>query len=209
MVTLGAASASAAPILSVTPSKPNVNVGGTFSVDISIANINGPACDGILLVCEDLWGYQFDLLYNPLYFAVVPQSGSAIAEGPFLASGGGTTNFLPGIDELNGLNQPTGAIINTLNFLTGNDPGVLGSGVLATVMFRALAAGAGSSGMFALNNVFLQNFNLELLSYTATDGTVNINPIGAEVPEPSTMILLGSGLALAIRRRLAQPKANL
>src|SRR4030095_15505442 len=150
VVGLSVGPAMAAPLLSLSPSNTTVHVGQTFSLDVEISGLEGPpTCSTGLPDCTDLWAYQFDIFYNPQYLKVVQQGTADITEGPFLASGGGTTNFVAGVDGIylntldpNDPNNGNRGVLNTLNFLTFNDPGVFGGGVLATVMFQALATGA-------------------------------------------------------------------
>ena len=204
VVGLSVAPAMAAPLLSFSPSTTTVNAGGTFSLNVEISGLTGTTtCANEPIDCLNLWGYQFDINYNPLYLQVVQQGGAAVTEGPFLGSGGGTTNFVAGTID------PTGSIVNTLNLLTSIDPGVTGGGVLATVMFQALLAGANTTSSITFSNIFLVNYNEALLSPDVNAASVTINPVSAEVPEPATLLLLGTGLTLAARRRLRRSRKTL
>ena len=176
--------AAAAPILSVSPVSPIVNVGDTFTVNIDLSNVT------------DLYGFQFDLGFDPTRLQVVPQNSQAVTEGSFLKQGG-ATDFLSGVD--NGL----GTIEFTLAFLLGAVPGVSGSGNIASITFMALATGVSP---FTLSNYLLLDSAGGLIDPTIQNGSVEITT-SAAVPEPGTLLLLASGLAVAARRRLKRQRS--
>ena len=135
----------------------------------------------------DVYGYQFSLLFNP---AVLQATSST--EGSFLPSGG-STFFVAGT-----VNNTLGAVNFTVGTLLGLLPGVTGNGTLATLSFNAAALGTSTLGFRV---VVL--FNSELVDLTAQlqGGVVTV------VPEPSTWLMFGLGLAgvagLARRRFVA------
>ena len=183
---LSALPAAADPILSINPTPRTVNQGDTFSFDIFIQ-------DAI-----DLYGFQFDLAFNPTLFSAI-----SVTEGSFLDAAG-TGLFLPGdIDNL------LGTVSFVANSLLGPVPGVTGNGVLATMNFMALAAG---TSPFSFANVLLLDSTLAESLYTTQSGSVTANGTTARVPEPSTLLFVGTGLALATlkrRRRAAVVRAEL
>ncbi len=81
LVILWAASvtALASPVFSVQPLSAPVLQGASFYLDVNVADVT------------DLYAFQFDLGFDPTILSAV-----AVAEGPFLSSGG-STFFLPGI----------------------------------------------------------------------------------------------------------------
>ncbi len=168
---------SAGPIVLVEPANATYNVGDTFSLNVAI--------DGAV----DLFAFQFDLVFDP---AVV--SAAASSEGPFLGLGG-LTFFVPGDATV------PGTITSTANSLIGNVPGVAGSGVLATVSFTAL--GPGSSGVTLSNVILLDSTFAAIADTTLRNASVTVN---ARVPEPTTLLILGIGVA-ALGYRRGRPTA--
>src|SRR5262249_46484876 len=128
-----------------------------------------------------LYAFQFDLGFNPAILSVI-----SVTEGPFLP-GGGASLFIPGsVDNVGG------TLSFTADTLQGLTPGVTGSGTLAIITFRALAAGTSA---ITLLNTSLLDSNLNLLDSTASNGSISA------VPEPSTLLLLGSALTFVFSRR--------
>jgi hypothetical protein len=100
--------------------------------------------------------------------------------------GGGFTFFIPGsIDNI------AGSISSTADILLTAVAGVSGSGTLADLQFQALTVGTSPIG---LSNVILLDSTLSDISFSTNGGTVS--PVGTvnPVPEPTTLLLLSSGL---------------
>ena len=180
---LWAVPASAVPILSVSPVSGSTTVGGTTTVDIVVAE------------AEDLYGFQFDLLFDPTLVAV-----TGIVEGAFLATGG-TTFFDPGL-----IDNTAGTVSFLFNTLIGEISGVSGGGVLARITLTGLAAG--TSALELLNAIVIDSTLAEVTSITS-GGSVTVRAAGGgggteRVPEPGTLLLLAiGGLAglYSLRRR--------
>jgi hypothetical protein len=148
--------------IAVQPAAPTVALGQTFTLSV---NISGAA---------DLYGYQFDLGFNPTVLQAI-----SVTEGAFLGTGGPTI-FLPGtIDNVGG------SITANADILNGAVSGVNGNGDLLDVTFQALAVG--SSGVQLFNLIALDSFGLGLTETTA-DSTVSV------IPEPGTGLLLAAGM---------------
>jgi Cohesin domain/PEP-CTERM motif len=185
-LTVAARPAAAAPItLSVLPSLHTAAVGDTFQLDIAIANV------------ADLFAYQFDLNFNPSILSAL-----GVLDGGFLTSGGGTSVF-GGAFALT-LDNTTG-VITILDSLLGPAPpatGAIGGGTLASITFTALASG--SSAIEFANAIFEDSLG-NSLDAQLTGGHVDVAGGSGEpspVPEPGTLTLMASGLAIAaIRRR--------
>ena len=163
--------AHAAPVLSVTPSSSNVTIGTFFTLDIRITGVT------------DLFGWEMDLGFGPTGLL----NASPATEGGFLGVGqtfgGGTVN--------NGA-----ATITTMFSALSGSSGVDGGGVLASIAFEAMMAGMAT---ISLSNVILVNSNLDGIFFNFPDdafsATVNIAGAGGNVPEPSSLALLGIALA--------------
>lgn len=97
----------------------------------------------------------------------------------------GATVFTPGVIDNN-----SGLISLVADLYVGFLPNPSGSGVLATIEFQALAPGLSA---LTFSNVFL-NFSNQ--GFNLGHGQV-------AVPEPTTLALLTSGLALFAGRRRA------
>ena len=180
IVSLYALPALATPIVSVQPATKTVAVGQTFSLDISVASV------------VDLYAFEFDLGFNPTELSV-----NSVTEGPFLGTGG-STFFVGGT-----VNNVSGSITFTADSLETAIVGVNGGGVLATVQFTAHGAG---SGLITPFNITLLDSQLSGIPATVATGTVNVTGVTA-VPEPSALLLVGTGLAVVRRWRTSQPPA--
>jgi hypothetical protein len=157
-------SAVATPILTI-QGPTTVSQGSSLAVDVNIASVT------------DLYGFQFDLGFNPSVLMA-----TMVSEGAFLPSGG-STFFIPGtIDNTNGI------VAATADTLTGAMSGVTGSGTLAVFDFTAIANG--STGL-TLSNVILVDSKGNL-----------INTVG-NTPEPNALALFAVTLlgALGLRRK--------
>jgi len=170
--------ANADTVLNISPPSPTVAPGSTFTVDVDITGVT------------DLYGYQFDLSFNPSVLAAVSSS-----EGSFLSSGGATF-FIPGTNDNVG-----GTVSATANTLLTAISGVNGSGTLAIFTFTALKAGTSA---ISIQNETLLDSNLNVISDTTSGGTVTVSV--APVPLPASLWVLVSGLgglAVLARKRIA------
>ena len=147
--------------------------GTTLGLDVRITGV------------VDLYAFQFSLNFNPSVL-----QATAVTEGPFLPTAGGTF-FGPGT-----INNTTGIVSFAFDSLVGTIPGASGSGILAHINFATPAAGTSA---ITFSNVVLLNSALVDIPFTATGGSVTVSA----VPEPAPFLLLAAGLAgLALRRRL-------
>ena len=106
------------PQVGYTFSEAALHLGETFTLDITAENIH------------DLAGWQFNIVYDPTVLETV-----SVSEGDFLKSGNATTFFKKGSID-NAAGKVTG-----LSSARLSEDGVIGTGVLVSVRFRAKAAG--------------------------------------------------------------------
>jgi Cohesin domain/PEP-CTERM motif len=150
-----------------------VNVGDRFSINVHVAD------------AVDLTSWQFNLGYNPTILQAL-----LVTEGPFLADAGTTifpaTMFIPGV-----IDNSTGLISVVANsFIDIGPPFPTGSGVLATIRFKALIAGLSP---LMLSSTYLNGLDT---GFTVTNGSVCVNgatSCNAAVPEPGSILLLSLG----------------
>lgn len=159
-----------------TISAPSVTVGlgDTLTIPISITD------------AVDLQFFQFDLSFAPL---IVQANMAGATAGALLPFDWFFTS--PGAVDNTG-----GAILG----VSASGSAFSGSGVIANVEFTALAAGISPLN---LSGVFL---NLSDQGFTVTNGQICVTPCDQtpQVPEPTTLVLMASGLVLLGAQRLAR-----
>ncbi len=133
----------------------------------------------------DLTSWQFDLAFDP---SIV--NADSVTEGPLMSSFG-MTSFGPGV-----IDNTSGLISLVTDSYVDLPPDPSGSGVLADVDFTALAPGVSP---LTLQNVFL---NLSDTGFDIANGQITVT--GSAVPEPTTLMLLASGIVLLGALRLVK-----
>jgi Cohesin domain/FlgD Ig-like domain len=107
-------------------------IGAEFNVDITVTNV------------QNLYGISFVLNYDTNVLDVVTPTSTSVVAGPFM---GTNIIFFPNVDE-------AGGKVSFGMTRTGNQSGVNGSGVVASVKFKSLAGtSSGTAVEFSLSNV--------------------------------------------------------
>jgi len=163
------------------PPTQTVSVGDSFDVDIDVSGLEAGGLDEIVSA------FDLDVSFDPLIL-----SPTSVTFGPFLGDLGffeafADFIFSPGVvnfAELSLLSDSDLAFLQPYTF------------TLATIEFEAIAVGL-SPLEFTAGVGDIKGRNAAILPLTAGSGNVNV------VPEPSTLLLLGSGLAALVlwRRR--------
>jgi hypothetical protein len=163
--------ANAQATLSIDPTSQSTSTGTVVTVDVDIANVT------------NLYGYQFDLTFNPSVLSAVSSS-----EGSFLTTGGNSTFFIPGTND-----NVDGVVLATADTILSAVPGVNGSKGTSALGFA---------------NVMLLDSSFNSISNTTTGATVTVGSGTAKVPEidpastaSALSLLLGGLLVLRDRRR--------
>jgi hypothetical protein len=187
-----------------TISAPSVtaNVGDTFTIPISIRGAAG------------LTSFQFDLAFNSSIIQLIAFSdvdstlGGLDGGTDFQAAATAGGGFLTGLTGFS-LGSPTDALSGIADSISGlvSGSGLAPSGSLLLVEFQALAPGLSP---LTLSNANIIDNGVQLFAptdFSIQNGQVCVRPSAciatppAAVPEPATLLLVGGGLAIAVRRR--------
>ncbi len=140
----------------VDPPETNVFVGDTFTVNVTVTDV------------DNLTAWEIRL-----YYLKAMLNCTAIVEGPFLRSGGASTSWPLGVSINNNYNSTHGRVVapDTIFGKTW----VSGSGTLTTITFKAKARGDALLNLG--ETTLLDNTpppNTQPIAHTAFDGTVHI-----------------------------------
>jgi len=163
------------------PSYTVSNVGLTFNVNVTIENV------------DDLYAWEIKLYYpNDILNA------TAVAEGPFLKTGGMPTflhllNFTDNYSATHGL-------LHVFCSRVGNVSGISGNGTLAAITLKSIATDGPKA--LHLDDVKLSNPNPGQIAYTTADGEV------AVVPEFATALILPMLMILTLSAIIFRKKTR-
>ena len=140
----------------ISPSVKLTSPGETFSIDIAIFNVT------------DLAGYTIAVLYNSTIL-----NGTSITEGPFLKQGGSTYFYVANFTDTFNLTGTIYGLAYFTSILYVTPPGVSGSGVLASISFKAKISGDAILQLWS-KYTSLTNSSVEDILYETGDGTVHV-----------------------------------
>ena len=180
-----------AAVISVLPSSQTVNIGDTVFFDVAISDIDTATPNPIA-------AYDLTLTFNPAVLGApgfLPLNGNpgamGVAPDTFVSLSPGSFNFGAAVID------PAIATEADLSAVQG------GSFVAARFQFTALASGS-SPITLAVNGGGLAPFDFfaDLILPQIANGQVNVRQ-GTQppAPEPATLLLVGTGLAIAAARR--------
>jgi hypothetical protein len=194
-----AASASASPILTITPSAATVSPGQDFSVDVAIQDATDLFFFDIAISIGDLAKASFRGTDNDPCLPDIAQCDSGdpdsdpTAEGPFLSAGSPGSTFY--FDLYAGLDTA-----EAVNVVIGPGPGIYGNGVLFRAFFHASTAAIGTVDI-DFGDVVLFDSSFNPLQPDLVGARVDFAESSTAVPEPATLGLVGTGVAALWRRR--------
>jgi general secretion pathway protein D len=174
---------------------------GAASIGFSSANYApGSTFEVPILVTEadDLFAFNFDIAFDPLVVELLGVSRGAIF------SGLGTPCdecFFPGFSDT------PGTVSFIADSLSGAVEGVDGLGTLALLTFQASALGGNVGLAIEFVEFFAppapgEIFPSPIPLVEIQNGVVSVDVPSQPIPEPSTLALLGVGLAALARQRL-------
>jgi len=137
------------PSVDVSPSRSSQQPAESFSINITVSRM------------PDLYSWEFTLMWNATLL-----NATSVTEGPFLKSGGGSTN------PYNETDNDVGRIYAN-NTLLGIVPGVSGAGTLVTITFLVKTTGGTT---LDLQNTKLLNSTGGEIQHIAGDGQFSNKP---------------------------------
>lgn len=143
---------------------------------------------------ENIWAYDFSLQFDPSVLQFLDaQDGGFLPLSDLALATPVWDPYTPG----------DGSVDDISNSLSGDAPGVSGTGVLVQVQFLALAGSAGS--IVSPFGSILLDFDLNQLSNVTETGTQVTVLSGT--PEPATFSLLGLGLLAVAMHRVRKERS--
>ena len=153
--------------------------GGLFSLE---ANISGAL---------DLFSFGFDVIYDPALVGFTATEGTFLSNVPGATTDFGVVPFDP--------SDPTVIPMSVVGSILGAFQSASGDGLLATLLFQLKPSV--STAVVQFGNPLFFDSRLNLIDVQLSPESLRLGE-QSTVPEPSTIFLLGIGLAAVARRRL-------
>lgn len=138
----------------VVPSTKTVATNDTFPINITITSVT------------NLYSWQFKMYYKKMLTC------QSVTEGEFLKRNGNST-FWPGANINNNYNSTHGRLMVSCS-RTGAVPGETGSGILATITFKALSAGSTALHLFDTGLFDPPGVGANPITHGTSDGQVTV-----------------------------------
>lgn len=166
------------------PGSADVFIGDTFQIDLVISGLEQHPFD------EVIRAFHLDLAYD----ATIANATSVVF-GDYLSLNHPLTPFFQKSD----LSAPGTVMMEEvslwtdMDFLRAQQPD---SFILASIEFDAIGAGEGPFSFLPYLNfgIDIKGHDAQVLPVTVQDGLVHVSP--AKIPEPSILLLFGTGLLL-------------
>jgi hypothetical protein len=163
---LRAGPADAGPVLSIEPALTSVTAGDVVTVEVRVADVSA------------LYGAEVRLAYDPVVLAVQDvdpaTSGMQIAFGELLPAAQ-RTSLVIAVDEARGE-------VHLAAALTGEVSGIDGGGVLARLVFRALAPGGSDVRVVGAELRDDAYPTSNLIAVSVNNGQIDVRPVPTEGP---------------------------
>ena len=163
------------PVISVEPPTITAEVGGTFTINVTIADVT------IANSLNGIYMWEFGMNFDPSVL-----NATSVMEGPFLKNAGYPTSWNMMPPQINNY-EGTIAASNNLMFYPENSQGALGSGVLCNITFQVRDIGRTTLGFYKTKLETYVGGPILPVVHTKSPGFfTNVHDVAVVDVEPST-----------------------